>query len=514
MGQRFPFSSVFGGGGGSPSASRDANGKYSRAGLVPTTSAALYDLTAGGPAVETVTVDGTGKASFTATTVAGHTYVVDGVTRASGGTVPAGTAPPQTFSGVVANRGAIASRSTVTPAAGVLTGNQETQHTLLGDPMVLELCFDNITTDGGTGIILSGLPDKKVRAGVRIRAQAGLGFPSQIVLPAYAEDPRVATQVTRDVVIPSGQKRKLWVQMPQRPPSGLSLLVAPYVQWPTTPTRYAETDTQCAAFNELNEFGAALPDKSLSLDSTGPNPWNNVGKVTSYAPNVVRWIRGHDMTAPTIAVYGLGDSIFNAGDNDSASSTPGQGARGGMQKALLLFPSSIGGCTGLSLANVRTNPNRLAATLTMMQDEGFNILWCALNANSFPANIPVSAQLDHWGWLNTWCNSMGIKLVATTCLPRTNGSNGSQSTNAALDSGYAAATGKQPWQAVLDLNAGLQAMFPANRLVPAHAAVADPNDPTKWRTDSGFTFSGDGIHPAGPYHNSIRDVAVPILQAA
>jgi hypothetical protein len=99
MGQRFPFT-VFGGGrSGAGSATTDTSGRPSASGLKPGTSASLFNVTAGGGAVETVTVDAQGKASFTTVKQPGQSYVIDGTARldAGPGQVVAPAAPTMTL---------------------------------------------------------------------------------------------------------------------------------------------------------------------------------------------------------------------------------------------------------------------------------------------------------------------------------------------------------------------------------------------------------------------------------
>ncbi len=65
-----------------------------------------------------------------------------------GGTVPTDTAPPQTFTGIVANRGAIASRATITPAAGAITGETLSHHMLTFPTRYLKVGFQNLQLSG------------------------------------------------------------------------------------------------------------------------------------------------------------------------------------------------------------------------------------------------------------------------------------------------------------------------------------------------------------------------------
>ncbi|GJD51068.1 hypothetical protein OPKNFCMD_3819 [Methylobacterium crusticola] len=85
-------------GGGGFTVTRDAtSGQYSATGLKAGSAAALFDITAGGAAVETVTVSGGGVATFTTSPTSGHTYVVDGVQRIPAG-VAGGVSAPAPFS--------------------------------------------------------------------------------------------------------------------------------------------------------------------------------------------------------------------------------------------------------------------------------------------------------------------------------------------------------------------------------------------------------------------------------
>ncbi len=96
------FLSLLGGpvGAGAGSATTDTSGRPSASGLKPGTSASLFNVTAGGGALETVTVDAQGKATFTTVKQPGQSYVIDGTARldAGPGQVVAPAAPTMTLS--------------------------------------------------------------------------------------------------------------------------------------------------------------------------------------------------------------------------------------------------------------------------------------------------------------------------------------------------------------------------------------------------------------------------------
>lgn len=95
------FLSILGGpvGSGAGSASTDTSGRPSASGLKPGTSASLFNVTAGGGVIETVTVDAQGKATFTIVKQPGQSYVIDGTARldAGPGQIVAPAAPTMTL---------------------------------------------------------------------------------------------------------------------------------------------------------------------------------------------------------------------------------------------------------------------------------------------------------------------------------------------------------------------------------------------------------------------------------
>lgn len=506
MGQRFPFA-LFGGG-GSPTASRDGSGKYSRSGLVPATSAALFDLTTGGAAVETVTVDGTGKASFTVTPVVGHTYVVDGVTRASGGTVPStGTPTPGTFTGIVANRGAISARNTLATTAGSNQGQCLSQHTLTFPARYLRIWYENVISNNAL-LVSTGLPTLTMASGVRIRVQTGVTVLN--IKASFVPDPDtgLATAV-RDLGLVSGAIGSVVVDLGQEYPAGTSILDQRWPRYASTPSFYPETDTQAAGFQESAQWGASMSDLTL-----GDTAWSSVSKFSGYGILVPRMIQGLQLASKPKSFLLCGDSISSAGSGASASTAVGQGHAGWAQMAL---GNNYGwanvGCTGLSLANTLSTPNRLLSSITRMLDKGFTHALVAWGPNDIAGNRSVAAFMADLATLDTMLANAGIKMVPTTILPRPATSNASQSTNG-LDAGYASANGGKPaWQAVNEINAQIRRVY-AGRFIDAHLAAADPADPTRWRTDLGTQPSGDMIHPNQFFHNLIRDAAIPVLQAA
>lgn len=98
MGQRFPFATFGGSGGGSSSAGSNGAGKKSASGLKPNTPANLIDLS-DGSTVETGNADAQGKITFAFSPLPGRNYVVDGSVRLSAGSgaVVAPAAPTMTL---------------------------------------------------------------------------------------------------------------------------------------------------------------------------------------------------------------------------------------------------------------------------------------------------------------------------------------------------------------------------------------------------------------------------------
>ncbi len=98
------------------------------------------------------------------------------------------------------------------PAAGTRTGNGEGQHTLTHPTRYLELVFDNITTDGGAGIIDTGPPHQDPHAGIRLRVQSGVA--TQTILPAFVEAVHDGIPgVTRGAPIVSGEETSLFLDL-------------------------------------------------------------------------------------------------------------------------------------------------------------------------------------------------------------------------------------------------------------------------------------------------------------
>lgn len=445
----------------------------------------------------------------------GKTITVTTTATNAGGSASATSAPTSAviaaaaaaITGIVANRGAISARNTLATTSGSNQGQCLSQHTLTAPARYLRVWYENIISNNAL-IVSSGLPTLTIASGVRIRIQTGVTVLN--IKASFVPDTDGVTATTsRDLVLASGEMKSVVIDLGQEYAAGTSILDQRWPRYASTPAFYPETDTQAAGFQESAQWAATIADLTL-----GDTQWSSVSKFSGYGILVPRLIQGLQLSSKPKSFLLCGDSISSAGSGASASTTVGQGHAGWAQMAL---GNNYGwanvGCTGLSLANTLSTPNRYLSSITRMLDKGFTHALVAWGPNDIAGNRSPNAFMADLATLDTTFTNNGIKMVPTTILPRPATSNASQSTNN-LDSGYAAANGGKPaWQAVNEINTAIRSTY-SNRFVDAHLAVADPADPTRWRTDLATQPSGDFIHPNQFFHNLIRDGAIPVLQSA
>ncbi len=137
----------------------------------------------------------------------------------------------------------------------------------------------------------TGLPALTLSTGVRIRVQTGVT--TQIIKAGFVEDVTAGqTGATRDVLMNSGAWGWFYLDLGQEYPKGTNLCFQEWPRWASLPAYYPETDTAALAFQEVNQFGAALADLTL-----GDTQWSSVTKATSYGVMVPRVIIGVGLSA-------------------------------------------------------------------------------------------------------------------------------------------------------------------------------------------------------------------------
>lgn len=387
---------------------------------------------------------------------------------------------------LAANRGIVPSVGVGTGVTGAGSGPQmQRQYTRVfgNSGSRFKMRFWNVTP-GGTNstTLVNGPCTITMRGAVRVNGSAPVPW---------------TVSAARDVVIAPGAIIETdWINIPFTTGQVLThndlFSVSPSIaSWPGSTLR---------SFNasDRQEYGTGLTDRTLTDWTTGTDihpgytvhPWLDI--ITESIPG-----------RPSILL--VGDSITSGGSEDGTDGAPVKEYRGYAMAGMGADYSWMnGGCAGLKMIEAISYtgavqpqyPNRLG----IYANRGMTHCYMPLGTNDSQSLTGASAYMAMLADAKAKVEALGMKLIVTTLLPRTNAGN-----TAEYSAGSAAS-----------FEAIRQAIFSSGILYfDAWLYARNAGNTALWRTDLG-TPTADGIHPTAAVHAAIETqfrAALPALFA-
>jgi len=256
----------------------------------------------------------------------------------------------------------------------------------------------------------------------------------------------------------------------------------------SVPSAWAGTAEQSQAFDEYQEWGTALTDRTATN-------WNSGTRTTNYTicPPI-------DICVPfktnLPAVMIAGDSISSDGSNDSTFA----GFFGYVQRALAAnYAWTNVGATGQTMGAMFGS--QAATRIQRFAKRGFTHMLSPTGTNDLAGAVPYSQLVTQITSGKAVCDAVGIKLIPFTLPPRTDPTNttknGSDNTNVW--------TWRQQYNTYIRSNNGVGYGY-----FDAAASFQDPVTTDLWRTDLG-TPTTEGIHPLTVLHTqAMTDLAAAL----
>lgn len=254
---------------------------------------------------------------------------------------------------------------------------------------------------------------------------------------------------------------------------------------------------------DVNEGGIGIASKASGGSITGRYLNRHInGPIAVFATPV------GTPTLKSVAVFG--DSIA-AGANDS---TTGGGLTGFIQRSLATTAVGVAYSTtaqsgySWNAAFSGSPSDDFIRKAQIIKDGAYTHALMCLGGNDVKDGVTAASIQTRMLAAKAWFLARGIKMIPMTGLPRTN------STNTGANSSDAAGAMTEYLQMNDNIrnNVGGVSEF---GYFDRHVALADPGDPTRWRTDlGGNVYDADGIHLTTLGHTTLTNAlsaAAPTL---